>query len=171
MRSSSFLERRFKCDITDCEAHFKTKFSLKRHIKIHKFNKEHVCNKCGKDFALKQYLIEHDFIHTGQKPFVCGIDDCQKSFRQKGKRSAHQSLKHGVKLEKRRSILDEELEMLENRRIKPLFTAFPRDQDNTTSTAQIPCSEQKLQKAQTDDIYQQTTPIPQQTTFVAVHPS
>ena len=81
MTSSQFWEKRFKCDIADCEANFKTKFSLKRHIKIHKIKKDHVCNKCGKDFALKQYLIEHDLIHTGQKPFLCGIDDCQRSFR------------------------------------------------------------------------------------------
>lgn len=53
MRSSNFWEKRFKCDIAGCEANFKTKFSLKRHIKIHKINKEHVCNKCGKGFALK----------------------------------------------------------------------------------------------------------------------
>lgn len=38
-------------------------------MKIHKINKEWVCNKCGKQFALQQYLVEHDFTHTRQKPF------------------------------------------------------------------------------------------------------
>ena len=45
-------DKRFKCDILKCEKSFKTKYSLKRHMKIHKVNKEFVCGKCGKSFAL-----------------------------------------------------------------------------------------------------------------------
>ena len=52
MTSTGQCEKRFKCDVVSCEGNFKTKYSLKRHMKIHKINKEWVCNKCGKQFAL-----------------------------------------------------------------------------------------------------------------------
>lgn len=40
-------------------------------------------------FALPQYLKEHQYTHTNQQPFVCGVDDCLESFRQRGKLSLH----------------------------------------------------------------------------------
>ena len=73
--------RRFLCDIMGCKGNFKTKYSLKRHMKKHKIKKDFECKKCNKTFALQQYLIEHDFTHTRQKPFVCGIDGCEETFR------------------------------------------------------------------------------------------
>ncbi len=79
----------FKCDILKCDKCFKTKYSLKRHMKIHKIKKEWECKLCQKQFALQQYLIEHEFIHSGQKPFLCGIDGCTETFRQRGKRCVH----------------------------------------------------------------------------------
>ena len=88
-------DKRFRCDILGCTKIFKTKYSLKRHMKIHKVNKEWVCDKCNKHFALQQYLVEHDFTHTRQKPFQCKIDGCLETFRQRGKSSIHQSLVHG----------------------------------------------------------------------------
>ena len=50
-------------------------------MKKHKIKKDFECKKCNKTFALQQYLIEHDFTHTRQKPFVCGIDGCEETFR------------------------------------------------------------------------------------------
>ena len=70
-------------------------------MKIHKINKEWVCNKCGKQFALQQYLVEHDFTHTRQKPFACNINGCTETFRQRGKRSIHQALAHGTGFKRR----------------------------------------------------------------------
>lgn len=89
-------DKRFRCDILGCSKPFKTKYSLKRHMKIHKVNKEWVCDKCNRRFALQQYLVEHDFTHTRQKPFQCKIDGCTETFRQRGKRSIHQNLVHGT---------------------------------------------------------------------------
>jgi uncharacterized Zn-finger protein len=44
---------------------------------------------CFKKFALAQYLKEHTYIHTGQKPFKCPYEGCTKAFRQAGKLSMH----------------------------------------------------------------------------------
>lgn len=70
-----------KCDIRDCEKLFSTKYSLKRHIMRHTNQKRHICKHCMKGFVLPQYLEEHEYTHTGAKPFICGVGDCHESFR------------------------------------------------------------------------------------------
>jgi uncharacterized Zn-finger protein len=90
-------DKKYKCDILNCNKCFKTKYSLKRHMKTHKINKEFKCSRCNKQFTLQQYLTEHEFTHTRAKPFACEIGGCQESFRQRGKRSLHQALVHGIK--------------------------------------------------------------------------
>lgn len=57
-------KKKFKCDILNCDKVFTTKYSLKRHMKIHKVKKEWICSKCSKHFSLQQYLVEHDYTHT-----------------------------------------------------------------------------------------------------------
>lgn len=89
------MNKFFLCDILDCKAQFKTKYSLKRHMKLHKVKKQFKCPSCPKEFSLQQYLVEHSYTHTREKPFVCGIDGCQEKFRQRGKRSIHQKEAHG----------------------------------------------------------------------------
>lgn len=84
----------FRCDFKGCKGQFSTKYSLKRHLKIHANKKSHVCKQCSKRFTLAQYLEEHEFIHTGLKPFLCAIEGCNESFRQKGKLSIHRKLAH-----------------------------------------------------------------------------
>ena len=59
----------FKCDMSDCEKLFSSKFSLKRHIMKHTNQKKHICPHCQKGFVLPQYLEEHEYTHTGAKPF------------------------------------------------------------------------------------------------------
>ena len=43
--------------------------------------KVHPCNICGNVFSSVAYVKEHKRIHTGEKSFVCGIDRCEKTFR------------------------------------------------------------------------------------------
>jgi uncharacterized Zn-finger protein len=68
----------YKCDIKNCQKPCSSKFSLKRHtLLIHlKNRKKHVCPHCNKDFALAQYLEEHEYTHSRARPFVCGYNGC-----------------------------------------------------------------------------------------------
>ncbi len=43
---------------------------------------------------LPQYLEEHEYTHTGEKPYVCGINGCAETFRQRGKLSIHKKNAH-----------------------------------------------------------------------------
>ena len=47
------------------------------------------CKYCDKRFSLKQYLKEHQYTHTGERPYICNINGCEKTFRQAGKLSLH----------------------------------------------------------------------------------
>jgi len=84
----------YKCDLKDCEKLFSSKFSLKRHNMKHFNNKKYKCDHCKKAFVLPQYLEEHEYTHTGAKPFVCGINGCPETFRQRGKLSIHKKNAH-----------------------------------------------------------------------------
>ena len=46
-----------------------------------------LCDICGKGFRLKQQLTQHNYIHTGYKPYQCQV--CQKKFRRKDQLVRH----------------------------------------------------------------------------------
>lgn len=80
---------RFKCTHFDCGRLFKTKFSMKRHMILHKNEKKFICENCGKKFALLQYLKDHSQIHNEKFHYICGVNGCQERFKQSGKLSNH----------------------------------------------------------------------------------
>jgi len=82
----------YKCENAKCGKIFTTRFSLRRHTLTHMNIKQHKCPYCEKRFALAQYLKEHIYIHTGERPFVCKFPSCGKSFRQAGKLSIHKKI-------------------------------------------------------------------------------
>jgi len=65
---------------TDCDKIFSTKYTLKRHRKIHDGAREKTleCSVCGKRFARADYLTKHSRIHSGEKPYKCHV--CDRSF-------------------------------------------------------------------------------------------
>lgn len=81
--------REYQCDYGNCTKKYRTRFSLKRHYLSHLGIKQHQCPHCDKRFRLVQYLNEHIYTHTGERPFVCTFPGCNKRFRQAGKLSIH----------------------------------------------------------------------------------
>jgi uncharacterized Zn-finger protein len=107
MKTKSFL-----CYYEDCRRVFATKFNLRRHVNsAHLDIRDFCCRHCDNTFSSKQNLIEHEFIHTDLKPYLCPVPLCGLSFRQasqfsvhkrshnckKGKKKAHTSSENCIK--------------------------------------------------------------------------
>ena len=95
-QNNNSLERPFACKVPGCKKTYVTRFSLRRHIASHSTVKQHVCMLCFKTFTLAQYLKEHMYIHTQQKPFKCDYPGCDRAFRQAGKLSMHRKVHQNI---------------------------------------------------------------------------
>ncbi|CAG9317162.1 unnamed protein product [Blepharisma stoltei] len=88
---------KFTCYYSWCAREFRSKYNLKRHINTrHLFLRAFVCNICNKQLVSKQNLIEHRFIHTGEKPYACRVPGCNKKYRQLSQLSAHAQLPFSI---------------------------------------------------------------------------
>ncbi len=107
-------EKPYKCPFPSCGRTFRAKFSCTRHRLTHGADKKFVCPSCGKKFVLPQYLKEHINVHTMDCPYVCGIDGCQRRFKQSGKLSLHRRTHPGY-LPREYKHIDEERGELEQK--------------------------------------------------------
>lgn len=74
---SLHITRPFSCRL--CGKSCTDTKALKRHGRVHRNGKIHVCQKCGKAFVYKFSVTKHlEMVHRRIKPFVCQI--CSKSF-------------------------------------------------------------------------------------------
>lgn len=83
--------KQFVCSHPGCKKEYSTKFALKRHAVTHSGKKKFACRFCNKKFALEQYKREHEYIHTNETPYICGIDGCTEAFRQRAKLCLHRA--------------------------------------------------------------------------------
>ncbi|CAG9310699.1 unnamed protein product [Blepharisma stoltei] len=83
-------EIKYTCYYSWCSRQFKNKYNLKCHINArHLFLRSFTCNVCHIRLVSKQNLIEHRFIHSGRRPYVCKVPGCGKKFRQLSQLSLH----------------------------------------------------------------------------------
>lgn len=55
----------YRCSFEQCDKTFTTRYNLKRHEdSFHLHLRPFVCPECFKDFASKQNLLEHGFLHA-----------------------------------------------------------------------------------------------------------
>ena len=87
--------KQFTCSFPGCNKEYSTKFALKRHSVTHSGKKKFACRFCSKRFALEQYQKEHEYIHTNETPYICGIDGWNETFRQRAKLWLHRMSHQG----------------------------------------------------------------------------
>ena len=83
-----FIVTTYCCMSEECGKVYNTKFNLKRHIEnAHLSLTRFSCDVCSKGFSSKQSLVEHRYLHSGKKPFVCRV--CGLRLRQASQLSLH----------------------------------------------------------------------------------
>ena len=68
------------------------------------------CSTCGKKFLVKQRLVCHERIHTGERPFACPLPRCNSAYMSKTNLATHVKQTHKREL---RDVLAEKKEMKE----------------------------------------------------------
>lgn len=77
------MQHRVNCEYKGCNKTYCSSFNLKRHIEsYHKGVRKFHCETCGRQLSSKQNYMDHKNTHTGNKPYTCDVQGCNKVFRQ-----------------------------------------------------------------------------------------
>ncbi|XP_054156312.1 zinc finger protein 91-like [Oppia nitens] len=80
----------FKCDYDGCDYRSPKEYMLRKHMVKHSIDRPFVCNidGCGKSFKTSHTLDIHRQIHSEQL-YICNVDGCEKRFKHKSAHSRH----------------------------------------------------------------------------------
>mmetsp|Transcript_12332 Transcript_12332/g.12352 ORF Transcript_12332/g.12352 Transcript_12332/m.12352 type:complete len:103 (-) Transcript_12332:143-451(-) len=79
----------YRCDYEGCSLEYSTKYNLKRHIANYHQGQRYSCSICEKELSSAQSLQDHEYCHTGEKPYHCRYPGCSKRYRQASQLSVH----------------------------------------------------------------------------------
>jgi len=84
-----------KCNV--CGKAFAKKYTLIQHQRIHNNERSHKCpiEGCGRDFVQRANLSQHMRYHTGEKPYICDEPHCNAAYYQLANLKSHLKAKHG----------------------------------------------------------------------------
>lgn len=81
-----------------CGQCFSSMNRMYRHIRTHSGVKPFTCEQCGKSFTRKEHQLRHMHVHSGVKRYKCDVENCTRSYVNKGDLQQHQLTEHGMKI-------------------------------------------------------------------------
>ncbi|XP_037118638.1 putative histone-lysine N-methyltransferase PRDM6 [Syngnathus acus] len=87
LAKSGTKAKAFPCSVEGCERRFSRSDELNRHVRVHTGQKPFQCGVCARSFSRSDHLTTHTRTHTGEKPFSCDV--CGKRFARSDERKRH----------------------------------------------------------------------------------
>lgn len=83
--------RTHHCRETGCSKSFVSDFALIGHVRIHTGERPFVCDidDCGQTFVQKAHLNTHKSVHSDDRPYHCPFEACDVSFKLKNNLAVH----------------------------------------------------------------------------------
>ena len=119
------MKDEYQCPVQHCLKVYRNMFNLRRHLDVvHIGIYRHKCKICSKPLTRKQYLKEHMYTHTGEKPYSCPFSGCAMKFRQRSQLSIHKKEHYHSGTYPNEVVVEEQKEVSRVNEV-PLFATLP----------------------------------------------